>query len=129
MSTTKPTAPKKPALETLDIPADAAAEILAKHRPDKLICVSIGPYNFVMRAPDGPAWTAYKVRNRSGNAVEVARSAELMVHELLLFPSVDELTAIGAEYPGIPDALGGTIVEKSCGGFELQEKKLPSSSS
>jgi len=117
-------------LPDIDIPADAAEKILGAHPdPSRLLCWMVGPYPFVLRRPDGPAWLAYKVRSRSQNSVEAARAAELMARELMLYPSVETLDSIAAEYPAVPDALGGAVVEAAAGGFDMIEKKLSRSSS
>lgn len=117
-------------LPDLEIPTEAAEKILAAHPdPSRLLCWAVGPFAFVLRRPDGPAWLAYKVRSRSQNSVEAARAAELMARELMLYPSVETLDSIAAEYPAVPDALGGAVVEAAAGGFDMIEKKLSRSSS
>lgn len=115
-------------LSDIDLPEGAAEKILAAHPSARFMCWAIGPYAFVLRRPDGPAWLAYKVRQRSASAVEAARSAELMARELMVYPTAAEFDAIAAEYPALPDALGGAAVEAAAGGFDMIEKKLSRSS-
>ena len=115
-------------LPDLEIPTEAAEKILAAHPdPSRLLCWAIGPFAFVLRRPDGTAWLAYKVRSRSQNSVEAARAAELMARELLLYPTQETLDSIAVDYPALPDALGGAMVEAAAGGFDMVEKKLSSS--